>query len=48
MERFIRRQNLERFRRMLARATDEAQRRQLEKLIAEEEAKDQLPPAKRE
>jgi hypothetical protein len=33
---------------MLAQATDEAQRRQLEKLIAEEEAKDHFPPPQRD
>jgi hypothetical protein len=44
MDQFIHRENLERFRRLLAQTTDEAQRRQLEKLIAEEEAKDDLTP----
>ena len=48
MERFIHRVNLERYRRLLAQATDEAQRRQLERLIAEEEAKDHLPPREKD
>ena len=43
MERFIHRENLERFRRLLQLATDEGQRRQLKKLIAEEEAKEPPP-----
>lgn len=43
MDRFIRRENIERYRRLLAQTTDEAQRRQLLKLIAEEEAKDNPP-----
>ena len=41
MEQFIHRQNLAHFRKLLAQATDEAQRRMLLKLIAEEEGKDQ-------
>jgi len=40
MDRFIRRENIERYRRLLTETTDEAQRRQLLTLIAEEEAKD--------
>lgn len=39
MERFIHRQNIEHYRKLLAEATDEAQRRVLLKLLAEEEAK---------
>lgn len=39
MERFVHRMNLERLRRLLNETRDEAQRRQIEKLIAEEEAK---------
>lgn len=46
MERFIHRQNLERYRDLLARITDEAQRQQILKLIAEEEAKDSSSPSK--
>ena len=41
MDRFICRENIERYRRLLAQATDTAQRRQLIKLLAEEEAKEQ-------
>ena len=44
MERFVRRLNLDHLRQRLAEAKDEAQRRQIEKLIAEEEAKE--PPKK--
>ena len=36
---FVRRQNLEKFRRRLASATDEAERRLLRKLLVEEERK---------
>jgi hypothetical protein len=36
---FVRRQNLEKFRRRLASATDEAERRLLRKLLVEEECK---------
>jgi hypothetical protein len=43
MERFIHRQNIEHYRKLLAQTTDEAQRCMLLKLLAEEEAKD--PPA---
>ena len=40
MERFVHRQNIEHFRKLLAETTDEVQRRLLLKLLAEEEAKD--------
>ena len=40
MERFVHRQNIERFRRLLAETVDEAERRRILKLLAEEEAKD--------
>jgi hypothetical protein len=40
MEWFIRQQNLERFRRLLAQSPDESERRQIRKLLAEEEAKE--------
>jgi hypothetical protein len=40
MERFVHRQNIEHYRRLLAQTTDEAQRDLLLKLLAEEEAKD--------
>ncbi len=39
MERFIRRKNIERYRKLLAETTDAAQRRKLEKLLAEEEGR---------
>jgi hypothetical protein len=44
MDGFVHRQNLERLRKLLAEAPDGARRRQILKLLAEEEAKDQ-PPA---
>jgi hypothetical protein len=44
MERFVHRQNIEHYRKLLAETTDEAQRRQLLKLLAEEEAKDPSAP----
>ena len=40
MEKFIHNQNLERYRKLLSETTDEEKRRQIEKLLAEEEAKD--------
>jgi hypothetical protein len=40
MECFIRQQNLERFRRLLAQSPTEPERRQIQKLLAEEEAKE--------
>jgi hypothetical protein len=43
MERFVHRQNLEHYRKLLAETTDEAQRPVLLKLIAEEEDKDRKP-----
>lgn len=42
MERFVHRANLEHLRRLLHDTTDQAERRRIEKLIAEEEAK--FPP----
>jgi hypothetical protein len=42
MQGFIHRKNLENYRQLLAETKDEAQRRQLEKLLAEEVAKE--PP----
>jgi hypothetical protein len=39
---FIHRENLQRLRRLLAETPDESQRQQILKLLAEEEAKDQL------
>ena len=40
MDKFIHRHNLENYRKQLAETKDEAQRRGLMKLVAEEEAKD--------
>jgi hypothetical protein len=40
VEKFVREQNLSRFRDLLHRVTDEGQRKQIEYLIAQEEAKD--------
>ena len=42
MEQFVHRENLQRLRRLLAETADEPQRQQIQKLLAEEEAKDQL------
>lgn len=44
MERFIRRKNIEHYRKLLAETTDEAQRQQLLKLLAEEECREPRPP----
>jgi len=41
MDRFVCRENIERYRRLLTQTTDDEQRRQLMKLLAEEEARDQ-------
>ena len=41
MERFVSQQNIERYRKLLDRSTDEAQRRVIFKLLAEEQ--EQLP-----
>ena len=40
---FVHRQNLDHFRKQLAQSTDETQRHQILKLLAEEEAKDPPP-----
>lgn len=40
MEQFVHRKNLDHLRRLLAETKDDAQRKQIEKLIAEEEAKE--------
>jgi hypothetical protein len=40
MERFIQRQNIEHYRKLLTETADEAQRQQLLRLLAEEEAKE--------
>jgi hypothetical protein len=42
MQEFIHRKNLEKYRQLLAETKDETQRRQLEKLLAEEVAKEPL------
>jgi hypothetical protein len=39
MEKYVRRENVKRFRELLAKETDESRRLQLQKLLAEEEAK---------
>ena len=44
MDRFVRRQNLEHFRKKLAETKDEPTRRMLLALLAEEEAKEASPP----
>jgi hypothetical protein len=43
METFIHKENVERFRKLLERATDEDQRAKIRQLLVEEEAKD-VPP----
>ena len=46
MERFLRRENIKRYRRLLREAKDEAGRRLIQKLLSEEEQKEvtSLPP----
>jgi rubrerythrin len=39
MEQFVSQQNIERYRKLLDRSTDEAQRRMISKLLAEEQEK---------
>ena len=43
MEQFVHQQNLDHFRKRLAETKDEAERQQILKLLAEEEAKDRRP-----
>ena len=43
MQSFVHRKNLEHFRKLLAQTTDEAERRTVLKLLAEEKAKDKAP-----
>ncbi len=43
MQEFVRQQNLEHYRKLLTKAVDEAERRLLLKLLAEEEAKEPRP-----
>jgi hypothetical protein len=40
MERFIRRENIKRFRKLLLEANDDAERRRIQKLLIEEEQKE--------
>jgi hypothetical protein len=40
MERFIRRENIKRFRKLLLEATDDAERRRIQQLLIEEEQKE--------
>ena len=40
MERFIRRENIKRYRKLLLEAKDEAERRRIQKLLMEEEQKE--------
>lgn len=47
MQSFIRRKNLENFRKQLAESGDDARRLQLERLLSEEEAKEPSKPEKR-
>jgi hypothetical protein len=44
MDRFVHRQNLERYRKQLEETRDEGQRKMLLQLLADEEAKDSPPP----
>jgi hypothetical protein len=44
MEHFVHRENLQRLRRLLTETADKSRRQQILKLLAEEEAKDYLPP----
>jgi hypothetical protein len=44
MEKFIHRQNLEHYRKLLPETTDEVKLQTIRKLLAEEEAKDRLSP----
>jgi hypothetical protein len=45
MERFIRRENIKRYRRLLLEAKDDAERRRIQKLLTEEELKEPPPGA---
>lgn len=48
MDRFINRQNIDRYRRLASETTDAAERQQLIRLLAEEEAKFRPDQAKRD
>lgn len=45
MERFIRRKNIERYRKLLAQTADEAERRLIASLLAAEEAREVADPS---
>jgi len=42
MDKFVKRENIRHYRKMLEQATDEAERRRLSKLLADEEGRDSL------
>lgn len=44
MERFVRRKNIERYRKLLAQSVDEAERRMLASLLVAEEAREAADP----
>jgi hypothetical protein len=48
MQNFIHQKNLEHFRKLLAKTTDEAERRTLIKLLEEKRSKDKAPPKAKE
>ena len=48
MEKFVHDENIRLYRRLLAEATDTERRRVLLKLLADEEAKDQRPPERKQ
>lgn len=48
MERFVHKENLKLYRKLLAETTDEQKRQTLLKLLADEEAKDAQPPEKKQ
>ena len=48
MEKFIHDQNIQLYRRLLAEVTDAERRRVLLKLLADEEAKDERPPERKQ
>ena len=47
MEKFVHRENIKLYRRLLAETADEQKRQMLLKLLADEEAKDAEPPEKK-
>jgi hypothetical protein len=46
MDRFVRKENIKRYRRLLETTIDKVERERILKLLAEEEAKDPPPPAR--